>query len=67
MLFIVLPRRLLMISLRGKNILLSLIRFSPQDQTPKIKICHMVASEHPEVIEGRPRLIVADVLDSELL
>ena len=25
----------------------------------------MVASEHPEVIEGRPQLIVTDVLDSE--
>ena len=25
----------------------------------------MVANEHPEVIEGRPRLIATDVLDSE--
>ena len=35
------------------------------DQIPKIKICHMVAKEHPEVIEGRCRLIAVDVLDSE--
>ena len=31
---------------------LSLISFVSLDQIPKIKICHMVASEHPEVIEG---------------
>ena len=33
-----------------KQNVLSLIRFVPLDQTPKINICHMVASEHPEVI-----------------
>ena len=33
------------------------------DQIPKIKICHMVASENTEVIEGRQRLICTDVLD----
>ena len=44
---------------------LSLICFVPLDQIPKIKICHMVASEHTEVIEGRRRLISMDVLDSE--
>ena len=48
-----------------KTFFLSLIRFVPLDQIPKIKICHMVASEHPEVIEGRPQLIVTDVIDSE--
>ena len=37
--------------------------FSP-DQIPKIKICHMVSKEHPEVIEGRLRLIDVVVLDS---
>ena len=35
------------------------------DKIPKIKICHMVAKENPEVIEGRRRLIAVDVLDSE--
>ena len=35
------------------------------EEIPKIKICHMVAKEHPEVIEGRRRLIAVDVLDSE--
>ena len=59
-------QRLLMVSLGGKNeIILSLIFFIPLDQIPKIKICHMVASEHPEVIEGRRRLIATDVPDSE--
>ena len=29
---------------------LSLICFVPLDQIPKIKICHMVTSENPEVI-----------------
>ena len=35
------------------------------DEIPKIKICHMVAKDRPEVIEGRRRLIDVDVLDSE--
>ena len=48
-----------------KGNVLSLIRFFSLDQIPKINICHMVASEHPEVIEGRRRLISTDVLDSE--
>ena len=48
-----------------KRNILSLIRFVTLDQIPKIKICHMVASEHPEVIEGRLWLIATDVLDSE--
>ena len=33
------------------------------DKIPKIKICHMVAKNHPEVIEGRQRLIAVDVID----
>ena len=44
----------------GKSLLkivLSLIRFVSPDQISKIKICHMVASEHTEVIEGRRQLI----------
>ena len=66
MLLIALPQRLLMVSIREKKIFfLSLIRFVPLDQIPKIKICHMVTSEHPEVIEGRRRLITADVFESE--
>ena len=44
---------------------LPLICFVPLDQIPKIKIFHMVASEHPEVIKGRQQLIATDVLDSE--
>ena len=35
------------------------------DEIPRIKIWHMVAKEHTEVIEGRRRLIDVDVLDSE--
>ena len=48
-----------------KHNILSLICFVTLDQIPKIKICHMVESEHPEVIEGRGQLIAKDVLDSE--
>ena len=43
---------------------ISLVFFA-LDQIPKIKICHMVASEHPEVIEGRLRSISIEVIDSE--
>ena len=44
---------------------MSLVRFFSLNEIPKIKICHMVAKEHPDVIEGRQRLIAVDVLDSE--
>ena len=37
----------------------------PIDQIPKIKIFPMFVSEHPEVVEGRRRLIATDVPDSE--
>ena len=39
--------------------------FFSLEEIHKIKICHMVAKEHPEVIEGRRWLIAVDVLDSE--
>ena len=39
--------------------------FFSLDKIPKIKICHMVAKVHPEVIEDRRRLIDVYVLDSE--
>ena len=39
--------------------------FFSLDEIPKIKICHMAAKDHPEVIEVRRRLISVDVLDSE--
>ena len=35
-----------------ENVML-LVHFLPLDEIPKIKICHMVAKEHPKVIEGR--------------
>ena len=35
------------------------------DEIPKIKLFHMVAKKHPEVTEGRRRLIAVDDLDSE--
>ena len=44
---------------------MSLVIFFSLDKIPKIKICHMVAKDHPEVIEGRRQLIAVDVLDSE--
>ena len=42
-----------------------LLVFLSLDKIPKIKICHMVAKDHPEVIEGRRRLVSVDILDSE--
>ena len=39
--------------------------FFSLDEIPKIKICHMVEKEHPEVIEERRRLIAVDVLEAE--
>ena len=48
-----------------KENVMSLVRFFSHDEIPKIKICHMVAKDHPEVIEGRRRLIAVDVLESE--
>ena len=44
---------------------MSLVRFFSLDEIPKINIFHMVATDHPEVIEGRRRLITVDVLDYE--
>ena len=35
------------------------------DHNPKIKICHMVASEHLDVVEGVRRLISTDILGPE--
>ena len=51
-----------MVSLCEKKTFLSLIRFVSLDQIPKIKICHMVASEHREVIELRRRFLDTDVI-----
>ena len=51
-----------MVSLRvQRNIFVSHSRFCPwpNDQD---KICHMVASEKPEVIEGKRRLISVEVV-----
>ena len=52
-------------STRKKHNVLSLIRFVSLDQIPKIKICHMVASEHRKVIELRRRFLDTDVIDYE--
>ena len=66
MLLIALPRGILMVCLRGrKNVLVSHRFFFFLDQTRKMKVCHVVASEHPVVIEGRRRFIATDYLDSE--
>ena len=48
-----------------KNEIFCLSFFSPLDQTPKIKICHIFASENPEVIERGWRLIDTDSLESD--
>ena len=65
MLLVALIQRLLMVSICGKTKCLSPIRFVLLDQIPNIKLCHMVASEHHEVIDGRRWLIATDVLESE--
>ena len=52
-------------SLHGQRKMSCLLLIFSLDEIPKIKICHMVAKYHPEVIEGRRRLIAVDVLDSE--
>ena len=48
-----------------KENVLYLVHFPPLDKIPKIKICHMAAKEHPELIEGRRPLIAVYILDSE--
>ena len=59
-------KRLLLVSLHGpKKCFVSRSFFSSLDEIHKIKICHMAAKEHPEVIEGRRRLVTVDVIDSE--
>ena len=50
---------------RTEENVLSLVRFYSLEKIKNIKICHMVAKEYPEVIEGRGRLIAVDGLDSE--
>ena len=52
-------------SLCTKQMFLSLFCFVSLDQITNIKICQMVASEHPEVIYGRRRLIDMGVPESE--
>ena len=52
-------------SLWEKRNVLYLVHFFPIDHISKITICYIAASEHPDVIEGRRRLISTDGLDSE--
>ena len=54
-----------MVSLNILKIFLSIICFFLLDQITKIKICHIFASENPEVIEGSWWLIATDVIDYE--
>ena len=59
-------KRLLLVSLHGQNkMFCSSFVFFSLDEIPNIKICHMVANKHPEVIERRRRLIAVDFLASE--
>ena len=48
-----------------KTNILYLISFLSLDKTPKINISHMVAKEHPEMIERKQLLVAVDVLDSD--
>ena len=54
-----------MVSLHGQRKCYVSHSFFPLDKIPKIKIYHIVAKEHSEVIWGRRRLISVDVFDSE--
>ena len=56
---------LLLVSLHGQSKISCLLFIFSLEEIPKNKICYMVAKDHPEVIEGRQRLIAVDVLDSE--
>ena len=58
-------KRILRVKLHIKNKMFCLLFIFSLDEIPKIKICHMVTKEHPEVIEGRRQLIYVDVIDSE--
>ena len=49
-----------MVSLCGQNKM-----FVSPLTNPERKICNIVVSEHPEMIEGRLRLVATDVLDSK--
>ena len=53
-----------MVSLRVRSNIFCLSFFS-LDQIRKIKICYMVVSENPDLIEERRRLIAKIVLDPE--
>ena len=48
-----------------KENVISLIWFVSLDQIPNMKICHMVACQHPEVVEGRQCLIDTNIIDPE--
>ena len=48
-----------------KQNVLSLLYFVSLDHIPKLKLFHMVASEHPEIIGGMRQLIFTDVLDPD--
>ena len=45
----------------SKLILLLLTPFVPLKQIPKLKICHQLASENPEVIVGEINMVDSDV------
>ena len=48
-----------------KENVMYLVRFFSLDKITKIKICHMVSKDYPEVIEARQQLTAVDVLESE--
>ena len=48
-----------------KRFFLSLVGFFPLEKITNIKICHMVAKEHPEAIGGRQLFIEVDVIECE--
>ena len=52
-------------SLHGQSKMSCLLFVFSLYKIPRIKICHMVAKDHPEIIDGRRRMIAVDVLDSE--
>ena len=49
---------------RKENVL-QLVRFCPLADVPKLRTCYMVAKEHPDVLDGRRRLIASDAVGEE--
>ena len=64
-LLIDLSKRFLLVIIHGQRKFFVSRSFFSLDEILKIKICHMLAKEHPDVIQGRRWLIAVYFPDSE--